>query len=192
MKYLFIFFITLLLIGCESTNESSSNGATVIDEKTIETVVEPTASTSPMPTEMTEKVMTDMKKELEQLDMPEEEKTAFIKKVEKNIKKRAKPPVAKTKKPTKVAKPKEVLKKATNAKPKEVKKAEEVIVKKVKPKATIDSSPRNFVNKEYSVKGNWSIQEEGGKTYVKLHSNFNTKKKFFYITVLSKRLLVKM
>ena len=25
------------------------------------------------------------------------------------------------------------------------------------------------------MKGNWSIQEEGGKTYIKLHSNFNTK-----------------
>ncbi len=217
MKYAYIFFITLLLIGCENTNESSSNESNVIEEKVIETVVEPTASASQMPTEMTKEVMADMKKELEQLDMPEEEKTTFIKKVEKNMKKPAKPPVAKIEKPTKVAKAKEVVTEATNAKAKEVvtkatntkakevvteatnaktkevvteaanakakevvteaanAKAKEVIEEKVKPKVAIDSSPRNFINKEYTVKGNWSIQKEGDKTYVKLHSNFKTK-----------------
>jgi len=183
-----------------------------------------------MPKEMTEEVMADMKKELEELDMLEEEKAAFIKKAEKNMKKPAESTVAKAKEAVTeasakakevmtdaTAKPKEVLKEAsvkakeamtdatakakevvtgaaasvkakevvteasakakevmadaTNAKPE----AKKVIEEKVKPKVAIDSSPRNFTNKEYSIKGNWSIQEEGGKTYVKLHSNFKTK-----------------
>jgi len=221
MKYTYIFFITLLLIGCENTNEASNNESSVMEEKAIETVVEPTAAASEMPKEMTEEVMADMKKELEELDMPEEEKAAFIKKAEKNMEKPAESTVAKAKEAvteasakakevmtdatakskealkeasvkakevvtgasTKAkevvagatsAKAKEVVTEATNAKP-EVKKVEEAIVEKVKPKVAIDSSPRNFVNKEYTVKGNWSIQEEGGKTYVMLHSNFKTK-----------------
>lgn len=196
MKYIYTFlFVLFLVFSCKDKAETSKKESTT---ETITEVETTNATKDQQVVEMTEEFKDDMNKDMQELDMPEEEKEAFMEKVEKNMKEPLEKEPGSLDKNTEktieqeknkaiemvkeaesiMDKAKEKTTKTATETPEKMDKAAQDIKEKIVSevsKVVIDQSPRSFVNKDYTIKGNWSLKVEGDKTFVVLHDNFKTK-----------------